>query len=114
MELDEGAMACGEFGTGRLPEPFAVWRRIAKLLAFDPGEEELPVLVDEADQAEVPESEDSGLGGLSASLITRGKKRADPLEGLLADGEFEDLVQEPAGEDMLPEEFAEGESPSED
>lgn len=28
MEPDEGAMACGEFGPGRLPEPEAVWAAI--------------------------------------------------------------------------------------
>src|ERR1700741_4727887 len=29
MEPDEGAMACGEYGPGRLPEPEAIWIRIA-------------------------------------------------------------------------------------
>jgi len=29
MEPDEGPMACGEFGPGRLPEPDAIWREIA-------------------------------------------------------------------------------------
>jgi phosphopantothenoylcysteine decarboxylase/phosphopantothenate--cysteine ligase len=29
MEPDEGAMACGEYGPGRLPEPEAIWARIA-------------------------------------------------------------------------------------
>jgi len=28
MQPDEGAMACGEYGPGRLPEPEAVWARI--------------------------------------------------------------------------------------
>jgi phosphopantothenoylcysteine decarboxylase/phosphopantothenate--cysteine ligase len=28
MEPDEGPMACGEFGPGRLPEPEAIWREI--------------------------------------------------------------------------------------
>ena len=31
MEPDEGAMACGEYGPGRLPEPEAVWARIRAL-----------------------------------------------------------------------------------
>ena len=37
MEPDEGAMACGEFGSGRLPEPPAVAARICAMLghAFD-------------------------------------------------------------------------------
>ena len=33
MEPDEGAMACGEFGPGRLPEPAAIVARIESLLA---------------------------------------------------------------------------------
>lgn len=32
MEPDEGAMACGEFGPGRLPEPLAIMRRIEEAL----------------------------------------------------------------------------------
>lgn len=30
MEPDEGPMACGEYGPGRLPEPEAIWAAIAK------------------------------------------------------------------------------------
>ena len=37
MEPDEGAMACGEFGPGRLPEPEAVLAEIARLLAVPAG-----------------------------------------------------------------------------
>ncbi|WP_277978661.1 bifunctional phosphopantothenoylcysteine decarboxylase/phosphopantothenate--cysteine ligase CoaBC [Sphingomonas phyllosphaerae] len=33
MEPDEGAMACGEFGPGRLPEPLAIADRIERMLA---------------------------------------------------------------------------------
>ncbi|KQM14735.1 bifunctional phosphopantothenoylcysteine decarboxylase/phosphopantothenate synthase [Novosphingobium sp. Leaf2] len=32
MEPDEGAMACGEYGPGRLPEPERIWQRIADAL----------------------------------------------------------------------------------
>ena len=32
MEPDEGPMACGEFGPGRLPEPEAIWRQVADRL----------------------------------------------------------------------------------
>jgi phosphopantothenoylcysteine decarboxylase/phosphopantothenate--cysteine ligase len=35
MEPDEGEMACGEFGPGRLPEPEAIWREIGELLKLD-------------------------------------------------------------------------------
>ncbi|RKF21650.1 bifunctional phosphopantothenoylcysteine decarboxylase/phosphopantothenate synthase [Altericroceibacterium spongiae] len=33
---DEGAMACGEFGPGRLPEPDRIWDEIAQLLGLYP------------------------------------------------------------------------------
>ena len=78
MQPDEGAMACGEFGPGRLPEPFAVWRQIAELLGFDPGVEPLQGIAED-DEAE---TEDSGLGGLSATLIPRSKKSADVPDDL--------------------------------
>ena len=35
MQPDEGAMACGEFGPGRLPEPDAVWAEIRRLAGRD-------------------------------------------------------------------------------
>lgn len=34
MEPDEGAMACGEFGPGRLPEPERIWAAIADQLGL--------------------------------------------------------------------------------
>ncbi|RXZ64428.1 bifunctional phosphopantothenoylcysteine decarboxylase/phosphopantothenate synthase [Pelagerythrobacter rhizovicinus] len=34
MEPDEGPMACGEYGPGRLPEPEAIWAAIAARLAL--------------------------------------------------------------------------------
>jgi phosphopantothenoylcysteine decarboxylase/phosphopantothenate--cysteine ligase len=42
MDPDEGAMACGEFGPGRLPEPEMVWQRALTMLdaprqALQPG-----------------------------------------------------------------------------
>src|SRR5688572_9650968 len=38
MQPDDGEMACGEFGPGRLPEPEAVWLEVADMLGLDPGE----------------------------------------------------------------------------
>jgi len=35
LHPDEGPMACGEFGYGRLPEPDAIWRAIADHLGID-------------------------------------------------------------------------------
>src|SRR3546814_2958008 len=37
MELDEGEMACGEYGPGRLPEPDAILAAIADALAHAPA-----------------------------------------------------------------------------
>ena len=42
MEPDEGPMACGEFGPGRLPEPEAIWREIQAMLARGLGEATAP------------------------------------------------------------------------
>ncbi len=36
MEPDEGPMACGEYGPGRLPEPEAVWAAIERFGSADP------------------------------------------------------------------------------
>lgn len=35
LEPDEGTMACGEYGPGRLPEPDAIWRAIARFGGAD-------------------------------------------------------------------------------
>ena len=94
MNPDEGAMACGEFGPGRLPEPEAIWRQVADwftgpdaLPMQDAGEwapvfdearaaQDLPIFANEDE----PQSVDTGHGGLSASLIQRSGKRAMALE----------------------------------
>lgn len=49
MTPDDGAMACGEFGTGRLPEPDAIVAEIERLLALPKG---FDPLVDQPDFAE--------------------------------------------------------------
>jgi phosphopantothenoylcysteine decarboxylase/phosphopantothenate--cysteine ligase len=84
VDPDEGAMACGEFGPGRLREPEEIWNAIAALL----GAEQV-ALLDEAELAPAPELrrpsapavealepepevESKGiLGGLFASIIPR-------------------------------------------
>ena len=57
MDPDEGAMACGEFGPGRLPEPEAILRQIAESLDLDL---DLPELAAPAPQLAppAPQSED--------------------------------------------------------
>jgi phosphopantothenoylcysteine decarboxylase/phosphopantothenate--cysteine ligase len=105
MDPDEGTMACGEYGPGRLPEPIAIWQRIAWALDIDPGEIDLlgpppqvieyhpggvaPLIDGEADvygrEDDAPlagEPGDGGLGGLSASLISRGIQKAKEAVGL--------------------------------
>jgi phosphopantothenoylcysteine decarboxylase/phosphopantothenate--cysteine ligase len=78
MEPDEGAMACGEFGAGRLPEPAAIWARIAAYFGIEVPEVAAPMRFvvgsDETGETEF-EGEDGGLGGLSSSMIVRVKKK---------------------------------------
>ena len=66
LDPDEGPMACGEYGAGRLPEPPAIWNAIASWAGQDTG-------------TETRERESQGgLGGLIASLIPRGGRKAAP------------------------------------
>ena len=88
LDPDAGPMACGEFGPGRLPEPMAIWQAIGDVLDLSPASPELPGLSDEA------ESEDTGLGGLSAGLITRAPR---------VEGEILPPVIEPTEDGPLPE-----------
>ncbi len=107
LDPDEGAMACGEFGPGRLPEPVAIWIAICQLLGIDPGPVAVPLLA--APEDEQSESEDTGLGGLSGMIIPRStvSKRVfdDEDEDELAFGE-EPLglgdMTEPAADEPVP------------
>jgi phosphopantothenoylcysteine decarboxylase / phosphopantothenate---cysteine ligase len=58
MEPDSGAMACGEFGPGRLPDPEAIWARIAAHFGI-------------AVPGGAGEGDDIGLGGRAETLIAR-------------------------------------------
>ena len=69
LDPDAGPMACGEFGPGRLPEPAAIWQAIGDILELGLEPTELPGMRDQAERE--TESEDMGLGGLSAGLIAR-------------------------------------------
>lgn len=93
MDPDEGAMACGEFGPGRLPEPAAILQKIAEQLDLDidlpelapPAPQLSPPSVDpesdehdepaEADEHEYDEEKSSysgsGLGSLLNAIIPR-------------------------------------------
>jgi phosphopantothenoylcysteine decarboxylase/phosphopantothenate--cysteine ligase len=100
MQPDEGEMACGEFGPGRLPEPEMVWLEIAELLGLDPGEAGA-VEVAEYLQALEPEDEPEtelesgklgGLAGLFASIIPRSAPRRIAEDEITYDDEdFADL-----------------------
>ena len=75
VEPDEGPMACGEFGPGRLPEPEAIWRAIADLLGIDHGlGARLAPPPYDAEEEGAAEAEDGDLPGLSSSLIVRSKE----------------------------------------
>lgn len=100
MDPESGPMACGEFGPGRLPEPIAIWHRIAWTLNINPGDVEfLPTIPHTAEHFpggfdlpvsheggefvgfEGPDRGDDGPGGLSASLIARGIQMARDVLG---------------------------------
>jgi len=86
MQPDEGEMACGEFGPGRLPEPEAVWLEIAELLELDPGalgfggagQREVAQYLEALEPEDEPElapEKQGGLAGLLAAIIPRSTPR---------------------------------------
>ena len=97
LDPDEGPMACGEYGAGRLPEPAVVWNAICQLLNLDllllPAPE--PELSFELGGFEAPQSETTGLGGLSSGLISRNSS------GPIIDVEAFDLGEDFAGDEPL-------------
>ncbi len=115
MDPDEGAMACGEFGPGRLPEPAAILQKIAEQLDLDidlpelapPAPQLSPPSVDaasdqddeqaEADEAEYDEEKSSysgsGLGSLLNAIIPRSttKRSEEEVEQDFDEDEFEEV-----------------------
>jgi phosphopantothenoylcysteine decarboxylase/phosphopantothenate--cysteine ligase len=113
MQPDEGEMACGEFGPGRLPEPETVWLEIAELLGLDPGtlgfEGARAPEVAEYLEALEPEDEPadgkaSKLAGLFASIIPRSTpRRIAEAEVTYDDADFAELpLPEEAFDDDAP------------
>lgn len=120
LDPDEGPMACGEFGPGRLPEPPLIWRALAEQLGIDhglaeevmaapaaPAEEvqaySLDDLVEEAlepeDEEEPAEPQRGALGSLLSAIIPRSSRKAAIA--------FEDNhVPETLPEEPLPENAA--------
>lgn len=95
LHPDEGTMACGEFGYGRLPEPEVIWAEIAGHFGIEVEvprktadvaptvEEEVPEAEDEIEAIEPePAPKGGGLGGLLASIIPRStaKRSAEEIE----------------------------------
>ena len=108
MEPDEGEMACGEFGPGRLPEPEAIWLEIADRLGLDPGDagpKEIAQYLEALEPEEEPQDEQKwgGLGGLLASIIPRSTpRRLEEVEAAFEDFTYEELpVEEPV--DAVPD-----------
>ncbi|WJY17456.1 bifunctional phosphopantothenoylcysteine decarboxylase/phosphopantothenate synthase [Alteriqipengyuania flavescens] len=121
IDPDEGAMACGEYGPGRLPEPEMIWLSIAEKLGLNPGDagpadiaalqsEALePESFEEADEHYDEEPEErrrSGLGGLLASIIPRSvPRKIEPEEVAYQDYNGPDEEEEdlpPVEEEDIP------------
>ena len=122
MDPDEGAMACGEYGPGRLPEPPAILRKIAEQLDMDidlpelaaPAPqlagpvseeevaEEVDLDADEYDEEEETPSRGSGLGSLLNAIIPRSTEKRSHQD---IEDEFDDDVEP----DFDAEEFEEPE-----
>ncbi|MGX7926775.1 bifunctional phosphopantothenoylcysteine decarboxylase/phosphopantothenate synthase [Tsuneonella sp. HG094] len=92
MEPDEGPMACGEFGPGRLPDPEIIWAEIAARFGIAADCEPQADLLEALEpEAEVEPKGGSSLGSLLSSLIPRkSPKKAIALE----DEEAEYLPEE--------------------
>jgi len=114
LHPDKGAMACGEFGYGRLPEPEAIWRAIAGFLGIEVPEPQ-PLLAAPPPQlgapqipveALEPEEEDDGaaaapaggFGNFFARIIPRSTAKRTHEE---IEAEYEDLPS-PAAEELPP------------
>lgn len=111
LQPDEGPMACGEFGYGRLPEPEAIWAAIAAHFGLDVPEPprlaapapQLAPPVFEVEALE-PEEEDDGsaampaggLGGFLSRIIPRSTAKRSHEE---IEAEYEDLPDAAAAED---------------
>ena len=111
MPPEEGEMASGEFGAGRLPEPEMVWLEIADTLGLDPGEaraSDIAEYLEALEPEEEPEADEAhsrfgGLGDLLASIIPRSTPRRiaedeaeyDDAEFALLAVEEEEVLAEP-------------------
>ncbi len=114
LNPDEGPMACGEFGYGRLPEPEAIWRAIAGFLGIEVPEPQTLLAAPPAQlaapspipvEAFEPEEEDDsvaaapegGFGNFFSRIISRSTAKRTHEE---IEAEYEDLPE--FGEEDLP------------
>jgi len=113
MQPDEGEMACGEFGPGRLPEPEMVWLEIADMLGLDPGEAgaaDIAAFIEALEPEDEPEEPEQpngrgGLAGLLSSIIPRSTSRRIREEVVYSDEDFAAIPPEelPEAGPPLPE-----------
>ncbi|WP_337661103.1 bifunctional phosphopantothenoylcysteine decarboxylase/phosphopantothenate synthase [Erythrobacter sp. Alg231-14] len=107
MHPDEGAMACGEFGYGRLPEPGAIWAEIAGRLGIEIEESAVAFApANDAAEALEPDNEGAedgastgGLGGLLSKIIPRSTTKRSAEE---IDADLEADI-DAIGDDDIPE-----------
>jgi phosphopantothenoylcysteine decarboxylase/phosphopantothenate--cysteine ligase len=99
LDPDQGPMACGEFGYGRLPEPEAIWRAIAGFMGLAVPEPLRLAVPDTDIEAIEPEDEgddafaalpDGALGGMLSRIIPRSTAKRTHEE---IEAEFEDLPE---------------------
>lgn len=112
MQPDEGPMACGEFGYGRLPEPEAIWRAIAAQFDIEVPEaapaplvSDRPKIAVEALEAEDDGSADAampagGLSGFFSRIIPRSTAKRSHAD---IEAEYADIPAPEEIEALLPE-----------
>ncbi|TAD81696.1 MAG: bifunctional phosphopantothenoylcysteine decarboxylase/phosphopantothenate synthase [Sphingomonadales bacterium] len=111
LHPDEGPMACGEFGYGRLPEPEAIWRAIAAHFGIAvPASQPVPAAPVFPVEALEPEEEDDGaaampegIGGFLSRIIPRSTAKRSHAE---IEADYADLPALEGEEQPLPEEPA--------
>ena len=108
MEPDEGPMACGEFGPGRLPEPEIVWAEIAARFGIvadcEPGEMG-STLFEALEPEPEPEVQIEGFGRLGSLLSSLIPRKTPPREHYDEDEDLAlpDFPPEPEFEEPLAE-----------
>jgi phosphopantothenoylcysteine decarboxylase/phosphopantothenate--cysteine ligase len=112
LEPDEGPMACGEFGPGRLPEPEIVWAQIAARFGIAADCEPEPDLLEALEPEPEVEAKGGGsLGSLLSSLIPRKTPKRATLDEMEIEAEeppeFVDGAAEHGGPESLEPELTE-------